>query len=133
MCNLYPLLLVVSFLQTSSGLQDSKVDVVTCHMYQPTKGQTDASPLITASGYKINPRKINEEKIIAISRDLLKKYPFGTVVRIENAGKHGGIYVVRDLMHERWTKKIDILVGPKEKITTYRKVKMSKVAVKSRK
>ncbi len=102
-------------------------DIVTVTTYSITEAETDSTPLITASGFKINPNNPKKHRIIAISRDLKRKYKFGQKVKIENAGKYNGIYTVRDLMNPRWKKKIDILINPSDKHTKLRKVKMYKV------
>ena len=46
---------------------------VTVTMYNPTRGQTDSTPNITADGTRINPRKASSYRYIALSRDLLKE------------------------------------------------------------
>jgi 3D (Asp-Asp-Asp) domain-containing protein len=107
-------------------------DIVTVTTYSITEGETDSTPLLTASGFKINPNNPKKHRIIAISRDLKRKYRFGQRVRITNAGKYNGEYVVRDLMHHRWKNKIDILINPSDKQTKLRKVKMYRVEVKNK-
>lgn len=84
-------------------------------MYTVSRKQTDASPLITASGFKLDPKNPKKHKIIAISRDLKDSLQFGTKVRLENAGKYNGIYFVEDLMNKRFERRIDILVNPRDK------------------
>lgn len=105
-------------------------DIVTVTTYTASEGETDSTPLVTASGFKINPKNPKKHRIIAISRDLRKKYKFGQKVKIQNAGRYNGVYVVRDLMHPRWKKKIDILINPNDKQTKLRKVRMYKVKKK---
>lgn len=105
-------------------------DIVTVTTYSITEAETDSTPLLTASGFKINPNNPKKHRIIAVSRDLKRKYRFGQKVKITNAGKYNGVYVVRDLMHPRWKKKIDILINPSDKHTKLRRVKMYKVAKK---
>ena len=107
-------------------------DIVTATTYSITEGETDSTPLLTASGFKINPNNPKKHRIIAVSRDLKRKYRFGQRVRITNAGKYNGEYVVRDLMHHRWKNKIDILINPDDKQTKLRKVKMYRVEVKNK-
>jgi 3D (Asp-Asp-Asp) domain-containing protein len=107
-------------------------DIVTVTTYSITEGETDSTPLLTASGFKINPNNPKKHRIIAVSRDLKRKYRFGQRVRITNAGKYNGEYVVRDLMHHRWKNKIDILINPDDKQTKLRKVKMYRVEVKNK-
>ncbi len=99
-------------------------DVVTVTTYTVSAGQTDSTPLITASGYKLDSLNPKKQKVIAISRDLKRKYKFGQKVRVKGAGKLDGVYTVRDLMAKRWTKKIDILINPDESGTKIRRVKL---------
>jgi 3D (Asp-Asp-Asp) domain-containing protein len=82
---------------------------VTATMYMPTKGQCDNTPLITACGKKINPKKASEHKWIAVSRDLLKVFKYGDKVKLSNAGDKNGIYTITDTMNKRFKNKIDIL------------------------
>ena len=99
-------------------------DIVTLTTYSIGINETDSTPLITASGYKIKPNNPKKQRIIAVSRDLKRKYKFGQKVRIKNAGKYNGVYTVRDVMHHRWKKKIDILINPNDKDTKLKKVKL---------
>ena len=82
---------------------------VTATMYYATVGQCDDSPLITACGYKINPEKASEQKWIAVSRDLLKKFKYGDKVKISNAGDKDGIYTIADTMNKSFKNKFDFL------------------------
>jgi len=99
-------------------------DLVTVTTYTVSEEQTDSTPLITASGYKLDSINPKKQKVIAISRDLKRKYKFGQKVRVKGAGKLDGIYTVRDLMASRWTKKIDILINPNDMGTKIRRVKL---------
>ncbi len=96
--------------------------------YTPSVRETDSTPLITASGFKINPKNPKRHRIIAVSRDLKKKYKFGTRVKVSGAGKYSGEYVVRDVMNKRYKKRIDILIGHKDKQTKFKNVKIRKVS-----
>ena len=107
-------------------------DIITVTTYSPTVEQTDSTPLITASGFKINESNPKRHRIIAVSRDLKRKYKFGQKVRIEGAGKYNGIYTIRDLMYHRWKNKIDILINPSDKHTKLRKIKMFRVEKKNK-
>ena len=107
-------------------------DIVTVTTYSITEAETDSTPLLTASGFKINPNNPKGHRIIAVSRDLKRKYRFGQMVRITNAGKYNGEYVIRDLMHHRWKNKIDILINPNDKHTKLRGVKMYRVEKKKK-
>jgi 3D (Asp-Asp-Asp) domain-containing protein len=77
---------------------------VTAVAYTLDSDQTDEDEDIGAWGDELD----DEAKIIAVSRDLLAMgLTRGTRVRIEGLR---GEYVVMDLMHPRWTKRIDILM-----------------------
>ena len=101
---------------------------VTATTYTPSVKETDSTPLVTASGFKINPKNPKRHRIIAVSRDLKRKYKFGTRVKISGAGKYSGEYVVRDVMNKRYHKRIDILIGRKDKQTKFKNVKIRKVS-----
>jgi len=107
-------------------------DIVTLTTYSVTEAETDSTPLVTASGFNINPNNPKSHRIIAVSRDLKRKYKFGQKVRIEGAGKYNGIYTIRDLMHQRWKNKIDILINPSDKHTKLRRIKMFRVEKKNK-
>ena len=80
---------------------------VTITTYNAVRSQCDRSPLITADGTKIDHRKVKsgEQKIVAISRDLLYAIPLGSVIYVEGYGR----YEVRDTMNSRFNHSIDIL------------------------
>ena len=99
-------------------------DIVTVTTYSPTVEQTDSTPLITASGFKINPKNPKKQRIVAVSRDLKRKYKFGKKIRITGIGKLSGTYTVRDVMNRRFTKKIDILINPEDDGNLFKKVKL---------
>jgi 3D (Asp-Asp-Asp) domain-containing protein len=103
------------------------LEVVTITTYTPTIEECDSTPLITASGFKLDSLNPKRHRIIAVSRDLKRKYKFGTKLRIKGAGKYDGTYVVRDVMNKRFRNRIDILVGKKDKQTKLKKVKVYKI------
>lgn len=105
-------------------------EVVTATTYTVSAGETDSTPLITASGFKLDSLNPKKHKIIAVSRDLKRKYRFGQKVRVKGAGKLDGIYTVRDVMARRWRKKIDILINPEDDGTKIRKVKIYNIESK---
>jgi len=113
------ILLLIAFSFRAIG-----TDVVTVTTYNPHSSQTDSTPKITASGYKI---KKGTTRIVAVSRDLKRKYKFGTKVRITGIGKHSGVYVVRDVMNKRFTKRVDILISRRDKHTKYKRARITKV------
>ena len=106
-------------------LENIKPEIVTLTTFKANESETDSTPMITASGFKItNPKK---HKIIAVSRDLKRKWGWGTKVKIVGAGKYDGTYRVHDLMNKRYRKRIDILIGHKDKQTKLKKVKIYKI------
>jgi 3D (Asp-Asp-Asp) domain-containing protein len=106
---------------------DIPSEVVTVTTYTPSIEETDSTPLITASGFKISERNPKRHRIVAVSRDLKRKYRFGTKIRIKGAGKYDGEYTIRDVMNKRHRNRVDILVGKKDKQTKIRKVKLYKI------
>jgi 3D (Asp-Asp-Asp) domain-containing protein len=78
---------------------------VTATAYTSRKRETDNTPTIGAWNNRLSPKR----KSIAVSNDLLKMgLGNGTRVRIKGLR---GIYTVRDKMHRKWRKKIDIYMG----------------------
>lgn len=101
--------------------------IVTLTTYTIDPLQTDSTPLITASGFKldsINPRR---HRVIAVSRDLKRKLKFGDKVRLSNAGRFNGVWYVRDLMNKRFKNKIDILINPDGRHTKLSGVVITKI------
>jgi 3D (Asp-Asp-Asp) domain-containing protein len=101
-------------------------DLVTVTTYTNSAEQTDSTPNITASGYKLDSLNPRRHRIIAISRDLKKKYKFGTKVKIMDAGSYNGVYVVEDVMNKRYKNRIDILINPDDKHTKLYNIKIIK-------
>lgn len=97
----------------SYGGKQQFITHVTITTYNAVRSQCDRSPLITADGTKIDQNKLNsgEQKIVAISRDLLYAIPLGSIIDIEGYGK----YEVRDTMNSRFNHSIDILQHPSKK------------------
>lgn len=75
--------------------------------YNSVPSQTDGSPLIGAWGDSLSTR----QKSVAVSRDLIALgLKHNTKVMIEGLP---GVYLVKDKMAARWTKRIDIHMGDK--------------------
>lgn len=75
--------------------------------YNSLGNQTDSTPHITATGTRTRPG------VVALSRDMLRLFPYGTRVRITPLnGSHpyvnGRIFIVEDTMHARKTNQVDI-------------------------
>ena len=127
--SLYPLSINIgnvpnSYIEVSKPIS---YETVTLTTYSPTEGETDSTPHLTASGFKIDKNNPKRHRIIAVSRDLKKKWPFGTKVRIKNAGKYNGVYTVKDVMNKRHKNRIDILIGEDDKQTKIKNVKITKI------
>ena len=99
---------------------------VTLTTYNAVASQCDDSPLITADGTKIDINKLKRGKIkyCAVSRDLLRYIPLGSVVHIEGHG----YYEVRDTMNKRFNHYIDILQHKSQK--NFKKEKIKVVVIK---
>ena len=83
--------------------------------YNPVQGQCDATPLVTGSGYEINLAKLKrkEVKVVAVSRDLLKIYPYGSTIYVHQPVHLRGCWRVEDTMNKRFTNRVDFLVYDK--------------------
>lgn len=79
---------------------------VTATAYNSLPAQTDSTPDIAAWGDRLRPGM----KVIAVSRDLLKKYGLKHRDKVRISGLDGE-YEVLDKMNRRWRKKIDIYMG----------------------
>ena len=98
---------------------------VTITTYNAVRSQCDRSPLITADGTKIDHGKVKsgEQRIVAISRDLLYAIPLGSLIYVEGHG----YYEVRDTMNSRFKHRIDILQHSSKKNFKKDKIKISLV------
>jgi 3D (Asp-Asp-Asp) domain-containing protein len=105
----------------------SKPDIVTATVYHAVPSQTNSDPEHTASMFELDLKNPYKHRIIAVSRDLTKKYPMGTKVRIQGTGYYDGIYQVQDLMNKRWTGRIDILINQDMKLGKWKNVKLTKI------
>jgi 3D (Asp-Asp-Asp) domain-containing protein len=104
-----------------------KPEQVTVTTYTPSVEECDSTPHITASGFKIDTLNPKRHRIIAVSRDLKRKWKFGTKIRITGIGKHNGTYIVKDVMNKRYKKRIDILVGKQDKQFKFTGIKIYKI------
>jgi 3D (Asp-Asp-Asp) domain-containing protein len=102
-------------------------EYVTVTTYTTSKNETDSTPLITASGFKLDSLNPAKHRIIAVSRDLKSKWKFGTKVKILNAGIYNGVYQVLDVMNKRFKNRIDILINPDDQHTKLENIKILKL------
>jgi 3D (Asp-Asp-Asp) domain-containing protein len=86
--------------------------------YNPVSSQCDGNPLVTGSGYKISLKKLKNKtiKVVALSRDLLKIYPYGSEIYVHQPVHLRGFWKVEDTMNKRFSNRIDFLVYDKIKV-----------------
>ena len=109
-------------------VQEVEVYVVTATVYHALEGQCDASPLITASGAKIaSAESAYEHRYLAVSRDLLDVFPYGTKVEVSGCGELDGVYTVADTLNKRYKGYIDILINPDMRGGKWEGVRIKKV------
>ena len=105
-------------------LKRTTIGKVTVTMYQPETRQTDSSPYVTASGFKLDKKNPKKDRVIAVSRDLLDRLKFGDKVILEGIGEWSGEYVVHDVMNKRFRNRIDILINPGDEATMFKEAKL---------
>ena len=76
---------------------------VTVTAYTSSPKECDASPWVTASGWKLK----EGDRIVAVSRDLEKVAPMGSWVFLEGMGW----FRVEDRMNKRWRRRVDVWFG----------------------
>ena len=106
------------------GLNDSTS--VTATVYNAVVEQCNSDPGHTASMFELDLDNPYSHKIIAVSRDLLTKYPFGSLVIIRGTA-YDGIYQVEDLLNKRYKNRIDILINQNMPIGKWADVKIYKI------
>ncbi|WP_241191234.1 hypothetical protein [Deinococcus psychrotolerans] len=81
--------------------------VVKATAYSSDVGQTDNSPFVTATGTRVRPG------VIALSRDLLRIFPYGSRVTLQDSAGllNGRTFIVEDTMNVRISNTIDIWMG----------------------
>jgi 3D (Asp-Asp-Asp) domain-containing protein len=106
--------------------------VVTATVYHAVEGQCDGSPLVTASGAKIaSAESAYDHRYLAVSRDLLDVFPYGTMVEVSGCGELDGYWVVQDTMNRRYKGYIDLLINPDMKGGKWEGVRVRKVNSKN--
>ena len=111
---------------TSLSAQKAVSDYVVCTVYNAVPEQTNSDPEHTAFMFKLDLGNPYKHRIIAVSRDLLKKYPKGTQVCIEGTS-YDGLYTVMDKMNKRYTNRIDILINEDMPIGKWDNISMHKI------
>lgn len=121
------LLITISITIPSFGFNEIPQDTVVLTTYNAVPGQTDDTPFITASGFRLDENDQFKHRIIAVSRDLLEIYKYGDKVILEGAGRYDGVYYIRDTMNKKWERRIDILINKDGYHTKIEKVILRKV------
>ena len=122
------LLLIFGEPKTEIVEVEREVYVVTATVYHAVEGQCDDSPLITASGAKISSAEsAYEHRYLAVSRDLLDVFPYGTMVEVSGCGELDGIYCVVDTMAKRFKGYVDILINPDMRGGKWEGIRIKKV------
>ncbi len=107
-----------------------KKDYVIITAYTPSVWETDSTPFITASGKRIS------KSYVAVSRDLLAEFPYGTKVKIiipdknlpgcgskEIMEKNLIVRQVEDTMNKRYSKRIDLVFFSRREAIRFGKCK----------
>ena len=107
---------------------EREVYVVTATVYHAVPEQCDSDCLVTASGARIaSAESAYEHRYLAVSRDLLDVFPYGTMVEVSGCGELDGIYCVVDTMAKRFKGYVDILINPDMKGGKWEGVRIRKV------
>lgn len=112
-------------------VEAKKVYTLTATMYNAVPSQCDSDPYTTAGMYKINPKRASEQKYIALSRDLIKRwggeFNYGDKVLVKGAGHKDGVYIVVDTMNKRFKNRMDFLETAGTKHYKFDNVEITKV------
>lgn len=94
-----------------------KTAVVRATAYNSLSAQTDSTPNITATGTRTRPG------VVALSRDLLRTFPYGTRIRIEDlSGRYNfgnQIFTVEDTMAARKVNSLDIWMSTRSQAISF--------------
>lgn len=109
------IMLIIPLLFTFEKSVDVDITV-----YQAVEAQTDADFQTTASGYYIvDPEYALACKVIAVSRDMLEEFPYGTEIYLECDCPYEGYYTVEDTMNKRYSQTVDVLIGYNDYISRW--------------
>ena len=111
----------------STQMNAQSQEIVTATVYNAVEEQCNSDPGNTAFMFKLDLKNPYKHRIVAVSRDLLDKFPGGTKIKITNAGPYSGIWEVQDKMNKRYTKRIDFLINEDMPIGKWDNVKITKL------
>jgi len=80
-------------------------------VYNPSPGQTDDTPDITAFGNTIDLSNPDKHRYLAVSRDLLSEFSAGDTVFVYGTWVYDGYWIIADKMNKRYKRSIDFLIG----------------------
>lgn len=101
-------------------------DIVVATVYNAVPEQTNEDPGYTAFMFELDLSDPYSHRIVAVSRDLLIKYPKGTEIEITGTD-YDGVYVVMDKMNKRFSNSIDILINEDMAIGKWEEAEISKL------
>ncbi len=104
---------------------NAQTELVTATVYNAVPQQCNTDVKHTAFMFKLDLKNPYKHRIIAVSRDLLKNFPNKSKVMVSGTGKYDGIWVVRDKMNKRYTKRIDFLVNKEVRLGKWSDVKIT--------
>ena len=100
--------------------------LVTATVYNAVPGQTDNTPLITASGACISEENPINHCWVAVSRDLeAQGFKMGSKILVKGTGIYDGVWTIKDRMNRRWKRKIDFLVNEDVKLGKWENLKIT--------
>lgn len=122
---------VISFITTNNtNISEWKLiaEDVEATVYNAVPEQCDATPIYTASMFRLNLSDVYSHRIIAMERTFMQKLglKYGDVVKIEGTGRWDGVWQIQDTMNSRYAgkKKIDFLVPKDVKLGKWNNVKI---------
>lgn len=122
-------LILVFTIMSITDMTETRVHAT---VYNAVEEQCNEDPEHTAFMFKLDLDDPYKHRIIAVSRDLLDKYPNGTKVCVRGT-EYDGIYTVRDKMARRSKhrgeikKSIDILINVDMPIGSWKNVTITRV------
>ncbi|WP_425148057.1 hypothetical protein [Deinococcus sp.] len=103
----------------SAARSTGRSAVIRATAYTSSVAETDSTPFITATGTRVRPG------VVALSGDLLRRFPYGTRLMIEDLGGtysaflKDRVFVVEDTMNPRISGTLDIWMGNSYQANTW--------------
>ncbi len=120
-------ILIAAIILIAASSKKDEREIVHATIYNAVPEQTNSDPGHTASMFKLDLSNPYKHRIIAVSRDLLIKFPMGTKVMVSGTGKYDGVWYVRDKMNKRYSKRIDLLININMSIGSWKSVELTKI------